>query len=244
MYELSPDSRSVSSCSSGSNTDELPVTQGKLQTCPTRARALGEAGFFCQEQEEWVSEREREARQIDKTGVCLIAIKNFFFLYVSPIWLLQLSRLREGSRSQRQPSDWCQAISNRRGKDARTKTGNVWLQFYSASGRYESSCPYALAITSKTWKLHGRFSWSTIQNKACAMSKILVTVISLALHACALALHSKACVGVAMALPVDMYHFLCGTWRYPNIAQFWTGHVRVTAWLKCLATRSNIQIWL
>ena len=35
------------------------------------------------------------------------------------------------------------------------------------------------------------------------MSKTLAKVISLALHACALALHSKACVGVAMALPPD-----------------------------------------
>ena len=40
--------------------------------------AWGGRVFFCQEQEEWVSERgrEREARQIDKTGVCLIAIKT------------------------------------------------------------------------------------------------------------------------------------------------------------------------
>ena len=61
MYELSSDSRSVSSCSSGSNTDELPVTQResfkRVRRGPGRMGGGGGVGggcrfFFCQEQEE------------------------------------------------------------------------------------------------------------------------------------------------------------------------------------------------
>ena len=83
MYEPSPDSRSVSSCSSGSNTDELPATQResfkhvRRRWGPVR---LGRQVFLSgtRRLSEWVSEwvREREARQIDKTGVCLIVIKT------------------------------------------------------------------------------------------------------------------------------------------------------------------------
>ena len=57
MYELSPDSRSVSSCSNGRNTDELPVTQ--RESFKRVRRGFGEAGFFLSGTRR-VSERERE----------------------------------------------------------------------------------------------------------------------------------------------------------------------------------------
>ena len=46
------------------------------------------------------------------------------------------------------------------------------------------------------------------------MSKTLATVISLALHACALALHSKACVGVATRhVSLSMWHVTIPKYR-------------------------------
>ena len=51
--------------------------RGKASNMSDEGPALGEAGFFVRNKKsEWVREREREARQIDKTGVCLIAIKT------------------------------------------------------------------------------------------------------------------------------------------------------------------------
>ena len=65
--ELSPDSRSVSSCSSDSNTDELPVTQResfkRVRRGPGR---LGGGVFFVRNKKsEWVSEWERERGSTD-----------------------------------------------------------------------------------------------------------------------------------------------------------------------------------
>ena len=187
MYESSPenspDPRSVCSCSSGSNTDESPVTEresfrrvrrgpklcsweetqahsphcffvffskpphlqirlsrqchSSFSSKPRNSTHLQRERERERERErdweremEWVRERERETRNTDKTGVCLIAL-NTSKRFTASAW-----------------ASWCQAISNRRGKDAHTKLVQAWLRLdLRVRTRRE-----LLPITSKTLK--------------------------------------------------------------------------------------------
>ena len=96
------------------------------------------------------------------------------------------------------------------GKDAHTKTGTSLATVRLRVRTLRELLPIT-SITLKTTRSifvidHSKQSLCNEQD-----TRQWPTVISLALHACALALHSKACVGVTMALPLDTYHFLCGT---------------------------------
>ena len=161
-----------------------------------------------------VWERERETRKMDKTGVCLIELNT------SKRFALTGSAFRLVS------GDF-QSSGKGRSHKIGTRLATVRLRVRT---RRE-----LLPVTSKTLKNTRLFfvidhSKQSLCNEQDTRHSHFLSTARMCLGA-----HSKACVGIAMALPLDTYHFLCGTRRYPNFAHFWAGFMRMFCAIQFLA---------